>query len=101
MKDGTIEYDQLDAAAFGADGTVIVGGWTFGDWGGALAGVQDPIAVKLAANGTLLWRYQVRLGKEGRLATTFIVSVSGGVEKKIQNISEAAVARRETSERCE
>lgn len=45
-----------------ADESVIVAGHTRGDWGdvGAHSGAEDFAALKLAANGTLLWKWQVQ-----------------------------------------
>lgn len=44
-----------------ADESVVVVGHTRGDWSeaGVHAGAEDFAALKLAANGTLLWKWQV------------------------------------------
>ena len=41
------------------DGSVVVGGYTEGDWSGANAGYTDFIAVKLDAAGEEVWVWQV------------------------------------------
>ncbi|CAN0483185.1 unnamed protein product, partial [Scytosiphon promiscuus] len=40
------------------DGSVVVVGYTYGDWDGVNAGGADFAALRLDANGTEIWRYQ-------------------------------------------
>lgn len=42
------------------DGSVVLAGSTTGDWVGVNNGDHDLAALKLDANGTLLWKWQVR-----------------------------------------
>lgn len=53
---------SLYGAAARADGSVVLTGWTSGDWGGALSGDADLdfIALALGENGTEIWRWQVQ-----------------------------------------
>lgn len=43
-----------------ADGNIVLAGWTLGSWANTMVGVTDAAAVKLDANGTELWRWQVK-----------------------------------------
>ena len=43
----------------GDDGSVVLVGETYGDWGTTNAGYYDCVAMKLYANGTLGWTWQV------------------------------------------
>lgn len=45
----------------GKDGSVVLGGMTKGDWDGVNVGegTQDMVAVRLDADGNLLWKWQV------------------------------------------
>ena len=45
-----------------ADGSVVLGGSTEGDWNTTNKGLKDFAAVKLDIDGVEEWRYQVRLG---------------------------------------
>lgn len=61
-QDGTIASDELKAAAATGDGSVVLAGYTCGEWSGDLTGEEcDFAAVKLDANGTEVWRWQVIL----------------------------------------
>ena len=42
------------------DGSVIMAGYTYGDWDGVNAGSADFVAVKLDAAGEEVWVWQVR-----------------------------------------
>ena len=42
------------------DGSVVVGGYTSGNWSGVNAGQRDFIAIKLDAAGEEVWVWQVR-----------------------------------------
>ena len=43
----------------GDDGSVVVVGYTYGDWSITNLGSSDCAAMKLYANGTLGWTWQV------------------------------------------
>lgn len=43
-----------------ADGSVVLAGSTSGDWQGNNLGKSDFAAVKLDADGNLLWKWQAR-----------------------------------------
>lgn len=59
-QDGTILNDKIQAAAATGDGSVVLAGYTHGEWSGELTGEEsDFAAVKLDANGTEVWRWQV------------------------------------------
>lgn len=60
LQEGTIADDNLYAIDMADDGSVILGGATYGGWVGTNAGGDDFVAVKLSANGTEEWRWQVR-----------------------------------------
>lgn len=61
LKDGTGGTDEIFAAAIGDDGSVVLVGNAGGEWSGIDAGGgADFAAVKLDADGTELWRWQVR-----------------------------------------
>lgn len=51
--------DKLFAAAVTEDGSIILAGYSEGDWGGVNAGGSDMAAVKLSPDGAVLWRWQV------------------------------------------
>ncbi|CAM9445750.1 unnamed protein product [Ectocarpus fasciculatus] len=58
-QDGTISNDKIQAAAATGDGSVVLAGYTHGEWSGELTGEEsDFAAVKLDANGTEVWRWQ-------------------------------------------
>lgn len=59
-QDGTSGNDRFYGAAEASDGSIVMAGETEGDW--AEENPYDVVlaAVKLAANGTELWRWQVR-----------------------------------------
>ena len=52
--------DYCYAVAMADDGSVVVGGYTEGDWSGDNAGDNDFVAVKLDATGEEVWVWQVR-----------------------------------------
>lgn len=59
-QDGTSSTDRPDAiAAVGTDGSIVLAGWTSGDWDAANEGDGDFAAVKLDADGVQLWTWQV------------------------------------------
>lgn len=49
------------ASAARADGSIVLAGYTTGDWDGAAAGITDFAAVAVDEDGEELWRWQVRL----------------------------------------
>lgn len=57
---GTDHDDWVEAAVMEEDGSIILAGYTRGDWYGTHLGNYDFAAVKLDTNGTLLWKWQVR-----------------------------------------
>lgn len=59
MQDGTAEIDNLKGVAVQADGSILLAGYTAGDWDGISAGGYDCIMVALSAEGEELWRWQV------------------------------------------
>ena len=60
-QDGTPLKDRIFASALCGDGSVVLAGYSEGDWAEANAGGSDLAAVKLdAAVGTEIWRWQVR-----------------------------------------
>lgn len=60
---------MFDAATMGLDGSVVLAGYTGGDWASPNAGGNDFAAVKLDADGMLLWQWQVRQTKFDILPT--------------------------------
>ena len=58
-QDGTSEDDVIKGVPPGGDGSVILAGHTKGAWNGPNDGSNDFAAVKLDANGTVVWRWQV------------------------------------------
>ncbi|CAM9350312.1 unnamed protein product [Scytosiphon promiscuus] len=72
---GTTANDQLQAAAFGPDGTAVFAGFTSGDWNGAISPDDeedfDMAAFKLDSDGTLLWKFQ-----KGTAANDFILAAA-------------------------
>lgn len=48
------------ASAARADGSIVLAGWTDGDWEGELVGTLDFAALALDEDGAELWRWQVR-----------------------------------------
>lgn len=59
VKGGTIEYEHCLGVAMADDGSVVVVGYTGGDWGDVNAGGSDFVAVKLDAAGEEVWVWQV------------------------------------------
>ena len=58
-KDGTENEDYAESAVIAEDGSILVALETNGDWDGDNVGGDDFAAVKLDANGTEIWRWQV------------------------------------------
>ena len=61
MQNGTGEAEEMHAAAIGDDEAIVLAGHTYGNWTEAQGGDEDAdfAAVKLDADGTELWRWQV------------------------------------------
>ncbi|CAN0100846.1 unnamed protein product, partial [Sphacelaria rigidula] len=57
-QEGTPLADKIFATAVTEDGSIILAGYTEGNWGGTSAGGSDMAAVKLSSDGELLWRWQ-------------------------------------------
>lgn len=53
--------DFLTGVAIGHDDSVVLAGYTTGDWNAENAGGTDFVAVKLDADGNEVWTWQVRL----------------------------------------
>lgn len=58
-QDGTPELDCISAAVIGEDESVVLAGYSSGNWNGTVMGGADCTAVKLDADGKELWRWQV------------------------------------------
>lgn len=58
-QDGTVDDDLLQGVHVKADGTVLLGGHTEGDWNGLNAGGRDFALVELNRSGDEMWRWQV------------------------------------------
>lgn len=59
-QDGSAGYDHCKGAVVdNNDGSVILAGWSQGDWSeqGHQGGYSDFVAVKLDADGEEIWRY--------------------------------------------
>ncbi|CAN0471642.1 unnamed protein product, partial [Scytosiphon promiscuus] len=52
---GTIGDDQVHATVVQDDGTIVLGGFTGGDWNGSNAGGFDVAAVALDPDGEEIW----------------------------------------------
>lgn len=50
---------MLTAVTVQADGTIVLGGYTEGDWAGTNAGGHDFAIVALDDDGEEIWRWQV------------------------------------------
>ncbi|CAM9964478.1 unnamed protein product, partial [Laminaria digitata] len=58
-EDGTAEEDIVKGLAMAEDGSTIIAGSTKGDWNMTNMGEHDLAVLKLDADGTLLWKWQV------------------------------------------
>lgn len=56
---GTDYEDDFEGAAVGQDGGIVLAGHTTGNWSGESEGGVDFAAVKLDADGNVLWKWQV------------------------------------------
>lgn len=59
MQNGTTAWDEASALAVGTDGSIFLGGGTYGDWNAVIAGDADFAAIKLDADGAQVWKWQV------------------------------------------
>lgn len=57
---GTDGDDQLTSAVPAGDGSVVLSGDTNGSFSGSNTGGFDFVAVKLDADGNVLWKWQVK-----------------------------------------
>lgn len=61
-QDGSDYNDEFFAAAIGNDGSVVMAGYTEGNWSTTNAGdlgTRDFAAAKIDADGVLIWKWQV------------------------------------------
>ena len=58
-QDGTEGNDYANTAVTTINGTFVLAGSTYGDWNGSNAGNSDFAAVKLDADGNVIWKWQV------------------------------------------
>ena len=56
-----MNHDVIYSVATRKDGSVLLAGYTWGDWNGTNAGGRDFAACQLDANGTEIWRWQVNM----------------------------------------
>ena len=59
-QDGTSDDDYIYTAVATGDGSTVLAGYTEGFWNGTNNGLEDFAAVKLDADGTAEWKWQVR-----------------------------------------
>ena len=58
-QDGTDDYDFVRTAVATINGTFVLAGSTSGDWNGSNVGDRDFAALKLDADGNVIWKWQV------------------------------------------
>lgn len=59
---GTEFDEEFTGAAIGIDGSVVMSGYTFGNWSATQAGGDDDmdfVAMSMDIDGNILWEYQV------------------------------------------
>lgn len=61
LQDGTEASDKIFAAAAVDDGSVIISGYTEGSYGAVNSGSTDFVAVEVDSDGSLVWKWQVRI----------------------------------------
>lgn len=59
LQDGTSSDEWLYAVVVTEDGFAVLAGIMYGSWNTIYAGSEDFAAVKLDANGTIEWKWQV------------------------------------------
>lgn len=57
---GTPEDEHLRGGAVGSDGSTVLVGHSKGDWNGTNAGDYDFVALKVDAQGEIIWKWQVK-----------------------------------------
>lgn len=67
FQDGTSLKDRLFASTLCKDGSVVLAGYSEGDWAEVNAGGSDLTSVKLDAVGTESWRWQVSLRRAAKV----------------------------------
>lgn len=61
------QRNELQAVTVTSDGSAVLAGFTGGDWrASSHIGYLDFAAVKLAFNGSVIWKWQVYHGRVGR-----------------------------------
>ena len=58
-QDGTEAFDSISAVVVGNDDSIVLAGYSCGNWSGISVGRADFAAVRLDADGNELWRWQV------------------------------------------
>ena len=81
-QNGTGEEDLFHAATSSDSDSVVLAGYTFGNWDDEAKG-GDFAAVKLDSQGTELWRWQVR---EPSLSSRLTVSYPSGTTQKMRDM---------------
>lgn len=60
-QDGTVDYDVMNSVIVAEDASIILAGYTRGDFTGSNSDVKEAmVAVKLDKDGNEIWRWQVR-----------------------------------------
>ncbi|CAM9406721.1 unnamed protein product, partial [Ascophyllum nodosum] len=77
-QDGTDEDDGCKAVAVGEEGSVILAGYTCGNWTTTQVGVCDVLVVKLDLNGTVMWTWQNGT-ENGDYAESAVIQEDGSV----------------------
>lgn len=88
FQDGSDEVDEMLGVAAGLDNTMILGGYTFGNWTVTNQGGEDFSAAKLDSDGEQMWQYQVKMfasvvlypmvtPRAATVATRDLASISG------------------------
>lgn len=76
-KNGTSGDDYIRAAAVGDDDSIVLAGYSNGDWSGVGSGLYDFVAVKLDGDGSELWRWQVVSRVQGVGASDILSCIVG------------------------
>lgn len=59
IQTGSDEKDEILGASAGSGGSVVLSGFTNGNWSGTHRGSRDYTAMKLDSDGEVVWRLQV------------------------------------------
>lgn len=81
LQSGTSEFEDFKTAVPTGDGSTILAGVTFGSWNGSNTGSGDFSAVKLYANGSVNWKWQVSQERDSPgcfLSLNSLESTGGG-----------------------